>query len=57
MSSKFNNKYLVIILVALGGLFVFLKFYKSPKTEKTLRTDIVQIDTSKVSKIVINPSS
>ena len=57
MSRKFNNKYLVIILVVLGALFVFIKFYKSPRTEKTLRTDIVQIDTSKVSKIVINPSS
>ncbi len=57
MSSKFDNKYLLVVLVILGAIFVFVKFYKAPKSERTLRTSIVQIDTSKVSKIKILPSS
>jgi hypothetical protein len=57
MSNKFNNKYLLIVLVVLGALLLFLKFYKSPKMEKTLRTNIVQVDTAKVTRVVIYPSS
>jgi hypothetical protein len=57
MSSKFNNRNLLIAFIALVAIFVFVKFFKSPKTEKTLRTEIVQIDTSKVGRIVLYPSS
>jgi len=57
MSKKFNNKYLLIALAVLILLFVFVKFYRSVKTEKTLKTEIVQIDTAKVSKILLYPSS
>jgi len=57
MSSKFNNKYLLISFAALILLFVFVKFYKSVKTERTLKADIVQLDTAKVSKILLYPES
>lgn len=57
MSKKFNNSYLLIALVALLLLFVFVKYFRSAKTEKTLKTDIVQIDTAKINKILLYPSS
>ncbi|NOU19490.1 MAG: DUF4340 domain-containing protein [Bacteroidales bacterium] len=57
MSKKFNNKYLLIAFAALILLFVFVKFYRSVKTESTLKTDIVKIDTVKISKILLYPLS
>lgn len=57
MSKKFNNSYLLIAFALLIGLFLFVKFYKSTKSEKTLKTDIVQIDTAKINKILLYPSS
>lgn len=57
MSKKFNNSYLLIAFAALILLFVFVKFYRSNKNERTLKTDIVQIDTAKVNKILLYPKS
>lgn len=57
MSRKFNNKYLLVAFVILIVLFVFVKFYKSAKSERTLRADIVQIDTAAVTKILLYPES
>jgi hypothetical protein len=57
MSKKFNNLYLLIAFAALVLLFVFVKFFQSVKTERTLKTNIVQIDTAKVSKILLYPAS
>lgn len=57
MSSKFNNKTLLIVVAVLILLFVFFRFYKSAKNESTLKTDIVQIDTAKVSKVLLYPTS
>ena len=57
MSKKFNNKYLIIIFGVLILLFIFVKFYRSVKTERTLKTDIVEVDTAKVDKILLYPSS
>ncbi len=57
MSKKFNNKYLLILLAVLIALFIFVKFFRSARTERTLKTDIVQLDTSKVSKILLYPQT
>jgi hypothetical protein len=57
MSKKFNNLYLLIVFVALILLFVFVKFFQSVRTEKTLKVEIVQIDTTKVNKILLYPAS
>lgn len=57
MSKKTNNRLLIIILLALIGLFVFVKFFRSSWTERTMKTDIVEIDTAKISSIVIYPNS
>lgn len=57
MSSKFNNKYLLIAIGVLLVLFVFVRFYRSSRTERTLKTDIVALDTAKISKILLYPSS
>lgn len=57
MSSKFNNKSLLIALAALLLLFIFVKFYQSVKTESTLKTNLVEVDTSKVTKVLIYPTA
>jgi hypothetical protein len=56
MSGKFNNRSLLIILGILVAIFVITRF-TSKQSERTLRTDIVQIDTSQVSSILLYPSS
>lgn len=57
MAGKFNNKSLIILLVALAGIFIITKIYRSKKTERTLKSDLVQIDTSKINTILIYPRS
>jgi hypothetical protein len=57
MSKKFNNKILLSILAGLVVLFVIVKWYQNPRTESTLNADLVDIDTAKVSKILIYPTS
>jgi len=57
MSRRFNNKSLIIVFATLLLLFVFVKFYQSVKTESTLKTNLVEIDTSKVSRILLYPIS
>ena len=57
MSKKFNNKYLLIAFAALVALFVFVKFYRSVMTERTLKTDIINIDTAKVTRILLYPQA
>ena len=55
MSKKFNNNTLLIILVALIAVFFLVKWYQKSYTDNTLNANLVQIDTAKVSKIVIYP--
>jgi hypothetical protein len=55
MSSKFNNKSLTIILVILIGLFAFYQFYRKARIEKTIKTELVSFDTTKITKILLYP--
>lgn len=50
---KINNKVLVIGLVALVGIFVLSRVFRSPKLEGNLRKELVVIDTAKVSEVRI----
>lgn len=54
MSKKMNNTWLVIILAVLAVILVLTKLIKEPREQSTLKTDLIAIDTSKVSKILMN---
>ena len=57
MANKFNNKILVIVLVLLVGLFFISRKIRDKRSSGTLRTDLVQIDSSLVSSILLYPSA
>ena len=54
MSKKMNNKKLIIILLALVVILVLTRLIKIPREQSTLKTDLVSMDTTEVSKIIIN---
>jgi hypothetical protein len=54
MLSKFlNTKTLIIIFIVLGGIFLVTKL--TQKEDRTFKSELVTIDTSKVTKMVIIP--
>ena len=56
MLSKFlNTKTLIIILLVLGGIFALTKL--TEKEDRTFKSELVAIDTSKVTKMVIIPKT
>jgi len=57
MSKKFNNKILVYILMIVAGIYVLVKLYQYKFTDNTLVVNIVNIDTSKVTKLLLYPVS
>jgi hypothetical protein len=57
MSKKFDNKTLIIVFVILVAIFVYVKFYHSVKTESTLKTELVKLDTFKITKILLYPTA
>ncbi len=57
MFRKVNNKLLGIILFSLLILAVIVVFFDSDKDERTFREVLVVIDTSAVTKLVINPEA
>jgi hypothetical protein len=57
MASKFNNKILLIVLVVLAGLFILTRTLRHKRSSGNLKTDIVQIDSSLVSEILLYPSA
>ncbi|MDX2195298.1 MAG: DUF4340 domain-containing protein [Cytophagales bacterium] len=52
---KINIKTLLIVVGALAVLLVVTKLYKAPKSEKTLKTDILELDSAKIAGIYIYP--
>lgn len=54
---KFSNKILIIVLVALAGIFVLSRVFRSPKLESNLRKGLVKIDTASVTEVRINRES
>lgn len=57
MSSRFNNKRLVIILSGLIVILILTMVIKIPKERSTLTASLFDIDTTKVSKIIITPKT
>lgn len=57
MYKKLNIKSLVIIFAVLLVLVIIVFYMDSKKGERTFRSNIVDIDTSKVSSIIIYPKS
>ena len=55
MSGKFNNRILLIVFLILAAIFVITRFTSLGKSDRTLTTDIVEIDTSQVSSILLYP--
>ena len=57
MSKKFNNKILLAILAGLLIVFVLVKWYNITKTESTIHTDIVDFDSTSITKLALYPAS
>jgi hypothetical protein len=55
MSKKISNKILLVVLAAVTVTYVAVRYFKSQKTERTFKTELVTIDTSKVSSILLYP--
>jgi hypothetical protein len=57
MSGKFNNRILLIVLIGLSGIFILSRVITSKKAERTLDTDLVEIDTARITTLHIFPSA
>lgn len=55
MSSRFNNKRLLFILLGLFVILILTVVIKLPKENSTLRSKIVEFDTSGVNRIIFYP--
>jgi hypothetical protein len=55
MSSRFNNKRLLYLLVGLIAILFLTVVVKIPKEKATLKSNIVQVDTSEVNRIILYP--
>jgi hypothetical protein len=54
---KLNNKTLIIILIALVGVFVLVRLFRAPALESNLKKELTSVDTSKVTLIKLWPAS
>ena len=57
MSGKFNNRTLLIVFLGLAGILVLTRVFTAKKAERTLDTDLVEIDTGRISSISIYPQA
>ena len=57
MSKSFNNKIMLIVFLVLAGIFILTKVFVSKRSERTLNTELVDIDTNRVTQIFIYPGS
>lgn len=55
MSGKINNNSLLYVFIALTGILVVTKLITSKKSVRTLNTELVQIDTSRITSIRLYP--
>lgn len=55
--SKFSNKTLLLLLVALAVVVGAVKFFDSKKGPRNFRSELAEIDSAKVSAILIYPKS
>jgi len=57
MSKKINNKTLLIVLLVLTAILVITKLITYRKSERTLDTKLVQIDTAGITQMLLYPRS
>ena len=57
MSGKFNNRTLLIVFLGLAGILILTRVFTTKKAERTLHTDLVEIDTGRISSISIYPQA
>ncbi len=57
MSGKFNNRTLLIVFLGLAGILVLTRVFTAKKAERTLDTDLVDIDTGRISTVYIYPQA
>jgi hypothetical protein len=57
MSGKFNNRNLLLVFLGLAIILVLTRVFTAKKAERTLDTDLVDIDTSRISSIFIYPQA
>ncbi len=57
MSKKFNNNILLYVLAALLVTFAVVKLYQHKFTDNTLKVSLVDIDSLKVTKVLLYPAS
>jgi hypothetical protein len=55
MGNRFNNKKLLYLLAGLTALLVFTLIVKVPREKATIKSRIVELDTSQVAKILLYP--
>ncbi len=54
---KINNKVLLIVLVALAVVFALSKVFRAARVKGNLKETILQIDTARVTKLLLYPAS
>jgi hypothetical protein len=54
---KLNNKILIIVLIALVGIFVLVRLFRAPALESNLKKELVAVDTSTVTLIKLWPKT
>jgi hypothetical protein len=57
MSGKFNNRTLLIVFLGLAGILVLTRVFTAKKAIRTLDTELVEIDTGRISNIFIYPQA
>ena len=57
MSSKFNNRTLLVVFLVLAAIFVISRFTSLKRSDRTLTGDLSEIDTSQVTAILLYPSA
>lgn len=54
MRKSFNNTALLIVFLVLAGIFILTKIFPGDRSQKTLNTRLVEIDTSRITEIMIS---
>jgi hypothetical protein len=57
MSKKYGNRILLVVFIILVGFFAVSKFIRSSRMDRTFKTELVLVDTSRVTKIRLYPGS
>ena len=57
MSGKFNNRILLIVFIGLAGILLLSRIFTAKKAERTLETNLVEIDTGRISTLHIFPQA